>query len=77
MRGRALRLIVVALAVVLLASATQAHAAPGDRTRRRAEQRGGLFEDIPVSGALVALGLAALIGAAGGFVYAGIMGPKR
>jgi len=31
---------------------------------------------MPLDGLLVGLGLAALIGAAGGYVYAGIMGPK-
>jgi hypothetical protein len=33
--------------------------------------------DIPMSDLLIALGIAALIGAAGGWVYAGILGSKR
>jgi hypothetical protein len=33
--------------------------------------------DIPLPDFLVALGIAALIGAAGGWVYAGILGSKR
>jgi membrane associated rhomboid family serine protease len=33
--------------------------------------------NIPTGDLILALGLAALIGAAGGWVYAGIMGPKR
>lgn len=42
-----------------------------------AASEGGAPEDIPVSGLLVSFGLAALIGAVGGQVYAGIVGPRR
>jgi hypothetical protein len=37
----------------------------------------GIWEGIDLSQFLIALLVAAVIGAAGGFVYAGIMGPKR
>ena len=40
-------------------------------------QEPGLFEGIPVAGLLLALGLAAGIGGAGGLIYAGIMGYNR
>jgi len=37
----------------------------------------GIWDGIPMGDFLVALGVAALIGAAGGRIYAGILGPRR
>lgn len=34
-------------------------------------------DEIPIGGLMAALGLAALIGASGGLIYAGILGPRR
>jgi hypothetical protein len=41
---------------------------------RPAPEQPGIFEDIPLGGAVVALLMAAVIGAGGGLIYAGIMG---
>ena len=40
------------------------------------EEAPGIWEGIPIGGFLMAMTVAALIGAAGGRIYAGIMGPK-
>lgn len=48
--------------------------AAGERAQKKATSEDN---DIPLDGFVIALAIAALIGAAGGFVYAGIMGPKR
>ena len=40
------------------------------------EEKPGIWEGIPIGGFLMAMTVAALIGAAGGRIYAGIMGPK-
>ena len=77
MGGRGLRLAALTLVIALIVPVGHAHAAAGDRGRRQTGEREGLFEDIPIPGLLISLGIAALIGAAGGLIYAGIMGPKR
>ena len=41
------------------------------------EEKPGIWHGIPLSGFLMAMTVAALIGAAGGRIYAGIMGPKQ
>ena len=41
------------------------------------EEKRGIWHGIPLSGFLMAMIVAALIGAAGGRIYAGIMGPKQ
>jgi hypothetical protein len=43
--------------------------------RRERDQR-GLFDDMPIGSFAISLAISALIGAAGGKVYAGIMGPR-
>lgn len=47
---------------------------PGDEA---GAEEPGLLSDIPIGGLVIALGMAAAIGAAGGFIYAGIMGYHR
>jgi hypothetical protein len=47
------------------------------RRAPRSEQDGGLWSDLDKGGFAVGLMCAALIGAAGGKVYAGILGPRR
>jgi methionine-rich copper-binding protein CopC len=41
------------------------------------QRRASVWEGIPMGWFAVALGMAAIVGAAGGFVYAGIVGPRR
>ncbi len=52
-------------------------AAPGDPNSQKDADRSNIFTGIPIGGLLIALAFAALIGAAGGFIYAGIMGYHR
>ena len=55
--------------------AGNAVAAPGDPEENPPAPDPGIWDGIPIGDFLVALGVAALIGAAGGRIYAGIMGP--
>ena len=50
-------------------------AAPGEEAETEPTSDPGIWDGIPLGDFLVALGVAALIGAAGGRIYAGIMGP--
>ena len=51
-------------------------AAPADAVDRGATET-SIWDGIPIGDFLIALGVAALIGAAGGRIYAGIIGPRR
>jgi hypothetical protein len=67
------RLMGLAVGLVLIFSRA-AVASPA--VAQRGSEGTGMF-DLPIGKLLLAWGIAALIGAAGGAVYAGIMGPKR
>lgn len=51
--------------------------APSSFGGPEAPKEPGLLSDIPIGGLVIALSMAAAIGAAGGFIYAGIMGYHR
>lgn len=53
----------------------EAVAAPEDPQESAPTSNPGIWDGIPIGDFLVALGVAAVIGAAGGRIYAGIMGP--
>lgn len=71
----------VAAALLLLEAPARAQHVPPVETsvaQERSDKKADNEDnDIPLGGFAIALLIAALIGAAGGYVYAGIMGPKR
>jgi methionine-rich copper-binding protein CopC len=56
----------------------EAGAGPGDLAAANVplEKAPGILSDMPIGGLILALSMAALVGCAGGKIYAGIMGPR-
>jgi hypothetical protein len=70
-------LVIAVMLTVMLCVGAPAHAAKHAVGKAREPHASSIWDGIPLGDFAISLVVAALIGAAGGRIYAGIVGPRR